>query len=163
MVGATAQWLAAEGDAGAEVDLAKAFDSVPHGAAEAALAHGGTPPEVVAWALALWMSGCASGAEDLSGVDTLPDGAGWPVTDAPVVPVADASPLDDTPTTPDAQGDTVSDAATPDVATPDAAPPEDTTPPPEDTPTTPDAEVAASMCGDGVCAAEEGCGAIVSS
>lgn len=46
---ATVDWLAAPGRAGAEVDLEKAFDTVQHSAAAAALAHRGAPPALVAF------------------------------------------------------------------------------------------------------------------
>mmetsp|Transcript_79638 Transcript_79638/g.258085 ORF Transcript_79638/g.258085 Transcript_79638/m.258085 type:complete len:878 (-) Transcript_79638:151-2784(-) len=46
-VHATVDWLAAPSAAGAEIDLEKAFDSVNHDAAAAALVHQGTPTEVV--------------------------------------------------------------------------------------------------------------------
>ena len=47
VVQATADWIAAGGDNGAELDLAKAFDSVDPDVAATALAFFGTPPEVV--------------------------------------------------------------------------------------------------------------------
>ena len=56
VVPATLDWLAAPGQAGGEIDLAKAFDTVAHEAAVAALDFGGTPEEVVSWMLACWRS-----------------------------------------------------------------------------------------------------------
>ncbi|CAE8677334.1 unnamed protein product, partial [Polarella glacialis] len=46
VVPGTLDWLSAPGQAGGEVDLAKAFDTVSHEAATAALEFGGTPDEV---------------------------------------------------------------------------------------------------------------------
>lgn len=54
VVRGTASWLAAAGGAGAEVDLAKAFDTVNHKAAAEALRYQGAPEEVVATLLAAW-------------------------------------------------------------------------------------------------------------
>jgi hypothetical protein len=54
VVAGAADWLATEGVAGGEVDLAKAFDTVPHEAAKEALEFGGTPQAVVAWMMASW-------------------------------------------------------------------------------------------------------------
>ena len=45
---ATADWLAAEGDDGRELDLAKAFDNVDPEVEAVALEFFGTPPKVVA-------------------------------------------------------------------------------------------------------------------
>ena len=54
VVAAAVDWLASPGLAGAEVDLAKAFDTTPHEIASEALRFGGTPDEVEAWVLATW-------------------------------------------------------------------------------------------------------------
>ena len=54
VIAATLDWLNAKGSAGGEIDLAKAFDTVPHSAANAALGHEGVPDCVVDWLLAAW-------------------------------------------------------------------------------------------------------------
>lgn len=54
VVEATANWLASPGDAGAELDLAKAFDTIDPSVAAAALEFFGTPIEVVALLRAAW-------------------------------------------------------------------------------------------------------------
>ena len=56
VVPGTLSWLSAAGQAGGEVDLAEAFDTIDHDAAAAALEFGGTPKEVVNWMLACWRS-----------------------------------------------------------------------------------------------------------
>ena len=48
VVRATAHWASTEGSDGAELDLAKAYDSIPHDAAAEALRWHGVPEEVVA-------------------------------------------------------------------------------------------------------------------
>ena len=47
-------WRDGEPAAGAELDLAKAYDSVLHGPAAEALRFDGTPPEIVAWLCLAW-------------------------------------------------------------------------------------------------------------
>lgn len=47
-------WMSYQGAAGAEIDLAKAFDMIQHDVAQNALAYGGTPQEVVAWLRHTW-------------------------------------------------------------------------------------------------------------
>ena len=47
VVPGTLDWLAAAGQAGGDVDLAKAFDTIDHEATAATLEFGGTPEEVV--------------------------------------------------------------------------------------------------------------------
>jgi hypothetical protein len=54
VIDATAHWLAAPGTDGAELDLAKAFDTVNLGVAGAALTRFGTPEPVVALLAASW-------------------------------------------------------------------------------------------------------------
>ena len=54
VVAAAVDWLSSPGLAGAEVDLAKAFDTTPHEIASEALRLGGTPDVVEAWVLATW-------------------------------------------------------------------------------------------------------------
>jgi hypothetical protein len=54
VVTATVDWAAADGCAGAEVDLRKAFDSVNLPAATAALEHYGTARQIVGWLRASW-------------------------------------------------------------------------------------------------------------
>jgi hypothetical protein len=51
---ATASWLAGLGQAGSEIDLTKAFDTVAHSAADASLRWGGTPACVVDWMMVAW-------------------------------------------------------------------------------------------------------------
>jgi hypothetical protein len=51
---AIASWLLAEGQAGGEIDLEKAFDTVAHGAGAESLRFGGTPAIVVDWMLESW-------------------------------------------------------------------------------------------------------------
>ena len=47
-------WRGGEPSAGAELDLAKAYDSILHGPAAEALRFDGTPPEIVAWLCLAW-------------------------------------------------------------------------------------------------------------
>ena len=54
VIQATADWIAADGESGAELDLAKAFDSVDPEVAATALAFFGTPAEVVGLLFAGW-------------------------------------------------------------------------------------------------------------
>ena len=56
VVRGTAVWAAAVGNAGAEIDLAKAYDSVNLGAAAEALRYQGVPEEVVAMLQLAWTS-----------------------------------------------------------------------------------------------------------
>ena len=54
VISSTESWLKAPGDADAELDLAKAFDSVSHSAAAAALRHLGIPECIVKLFLLSW-------------------------------------------------------------------------------------------------------------
>lgn len=47
-------WMSYRGVAGAEIDLAAAFDMIQHDVAQSALTHGGTPKAVVAWLRHTW-------------------------------------------------------------------------------------------------------------
>ena len=81
-VASVADWAAAPGNAGAEVDLSRAYDSVDHGVAGAALCYQGTPPPVVAALEAVWRAPrYCSVAGDLA--DALNPTRGLPPGDPP--------------------------------------------------------------------------------
>ena len=78
VVDATVDWLAAPSARGGEIDLEKAFDSVQHDAAEAALLHRGTPPQVAAFLRkAVWAG------KRLCNVDGELAGGLWPCASVP--------------------------------------------------------------------------------